>query len=64
MEIFRFIKPLGLACVLICIGLVGTSSAIESSYRYYPPSIDGSVGWWEWDIANNIEFDHGFITVC
>ena len=64
MKIFRFIKPLGLACVLICIGLVGTSSAIESSYRYYPPSIDGSVGWWEWDIANNIEFDHGFITVC
>lgn len=64
MKIFRFIKPLGLAFVLILIGLVGTSLALESSYRYYPPSVDGFVGWGEWDIDNVIEFDHGFIMVC
>ena len=64
MKISQILKPLGLACVLILIGLVGTSSAIESSYRYYLPSIDGFVGFLEWPIYNIIEFDHGFITVC
>ncbi len=37
--------------------------SIDSSYRYWPRTVDGAVGWWEWDVTNRIDFDHGFITV-
>jgi hypothetical protein len=36
---------------------------ISSSYVYWPPTIDGVVGWGAWNMPNRIDYDWGFITV-
>ncbi|MDY6838852.1 MAG: hypothetical protein SWH78_12865 [Thermodesulfobacteriota bacterium] len=40
---------------------------VFSPYRtYWPPHIDGSLGWFEWDMRSETRYalDHGFISVC
>ncbi len=36
--------------------------SLSSTYASTPPSIDGVVGFGEWQISNRLNFDHGFIT--
>ena len=50
---------------LLCLPRAGLGAplTITSTYTMNPPALDGSVGWGEWNMANTLNFPHGFITV-
>ena len=50
---------------LLCLSRTasGAPLALTSTYTVNPPVLDGVIGWGEWNMANKLNFPHGFITV-
>ena len=62
--------PAWLACWLMALGLgfggipriLAQPAPLVSSFTRKPPTIDGQVGWGEWQGAQQFQFQHGVIS--